>query len=298
MSTFRVTYDGTALAKHQMEVRQLAPALHAIGDLIEHANRVLNSDGSKVSVSVSGSFKTGSFGIDLVLLQGWTKNIVGLFNSRSGIALTGILACLGLSGKDAGRGLIGVLKWLRGRTITRVVKTEDHASIYVNEESLEVEMRVLQLLMDIEIRRALDAVIREPLSHEGIDTFGSGSDDHFDAIVKGNEAEWFAAPEATEQTISENEAEERLQLVAVVFKDDNKWRFSDGASSFYAAILDSNFLSRVDRDDERFGKNDIFRVRIKRRHYLDSAGILRQEISILEVIEHTPAARQIQIPLG
>jgi hypothetical protein len=298
MSTLRITYDGPALTSHEMEVRQLAPALYAIGDLLENANRVLNGSDSKVSVSVKGSFKTGSFGIDLVLLQGWIKSVVDMFNSREAIAVASILALLGLSGKDAARGLIGTIKWLRGRAITQVIKTDSHATLYVSDESLEIELQVLQLLMDIETRQALDGVIREPLSREGIEFFASGTDSQIEITVDRAESEWFSAPEATEQTISESESEERLQLVAVVFKDDNKWRFSDGASAFYAAILDDEFLNRVDKDEERFGKNDIFRVVLKRRHYLDAAGVLRQEVSVLKVLEHTPAARQIRLPLS
>jgi len=298
MSTLRITYDGPALTSHEMEVRQLAPALHAIGDLLEHANRVLSGADSRISVSVKGSFKTGSFGIDLVLLQGWVRGVVDMFNTREAVAILGLLPMLGLSGKDAGKGLIGVIKWLRGRTITQVVRSDSHAKLIVDEDELEIELQVLYLLMDIETRRALDGVIREPLSRNGVDLFASGTDSTIEVTVAHSESCWFAAPDATEQTISESESEERLQLVAVVFKDDNKWRFSDGASAFYAAILDEFFLSRVDKDEERFGKNDIFRVLIKRRHYLDASGVLRQEISILEVIEHTPSARQIRLPLA
>ena len=297
MSTLRITYDGPALTTHEMEVRQLAPALYAIGDLLDNANRVLNGSDSKVSVSVKGSFKTGSFGIDLVLLQGWVKSVVDMFNSREAVAVVSILTLLGLSGKDVSHGVIGVIKWLGGRTITQVIKTDDHATIYVENDSLEIELQVLHLLMDIETRKAMDGMIREPLSREGINIFASGTDDKIEVTITREESKWFAAPEASEQTISESESEERLQLVAVVFKDDNKWRFSDGASAFYAAILDDGFLNRVDKDEERFGKNDIFRVLLKRRHYLDESGVLRQDISILNVIEHTPAARQIRLPL-
>lgn len=298
MSTLRITYDGPALTSHEMEVRQLAPALYAVGDLLDNANRVLNGPDSKVSVSVKGSFKTGSFGIDLVLVQGWMKSVVDMFNSREAVAVIGLLALLGLSAKDGAKGVIGVIKWLRGRAILKVVRTDEHATIYTADDSIEVEHRVLQLLVDIETRKALDGVIREPLSREGIDIFASGTDDQIEVTVTRSESVWFAVPEVAEQTISETETEEKLQLLAVVFKDDNKWRFSDGASSFYALILDNGFLNRVDKDEERFGKNDIFRVLLKRRQFIDASGVLRQELSIREVLEHTPAARQIRLPLN
>lgn len=297
MSALRITYDGPALINHEMEVRQLAPALHAVGDLLDNANRVLNGPDSKVSVSVKGSFKTGSFGIDFSFLQGWGRSVIDMFNSREVIAAATLVTLVGLSGKDAAKGLIGVIKWLRGRSITKVIQTETIATLYVDDESLEIELKVLKLLMDIATREALDGVIREPLSHDGIDMFASGTDSEIEVTVNRAESVWFATPEVLEQTISVNETEERLQLLAVVFKDDNKWRFSDGAASFYAAIMDNEFLNRVDRDEERFGKNDIFRVLVRRRSFLDVSGVLRQEVTILQVLEHTSAARQIRLPL-
>jgi len=298
MSTLRITYDGEALATHEMEVRQLAPALLAMGDLLESANRVLNGTDSKISISVKGSFKTGSFAIDLIFQQGWVKSVVDMFNSKEAVAVVSILSLLGLSGKDATKGLIGIIKWLRGRNITNVVKADHNATLFVDEDSIEIELSVLQLLMDIDVRKALEASITEPLSKKGIDVFASGTDGEIFASVSSAESIWFTSPDAAEQTISETEGEERLQLLAVVFKDDNKWRFTDGGGGFYATILDVEFLNRVDRDEERFGKNDLFRVLVRRRSYLDSSAILKQEISIIRVIEHTPSARQIRLPLS
>jgi hypothetical protein len=37
-----------------------------------------------------------------------------------------------------------------------------------------------------------------------------------------------------------------LIIEAPVFKDGSKWRFSDGASSFYADFADADFMARVD----------------------------------------------------
>jgi hypothetical protein len=59
--TLHIAYDGPALDTHEMDVRELAPALLAFSDMFEEANAVLNGDRAKISLNVKGSFKTGSF---------------------------------------------------------------------------------------------------------------------------------------------------------------------------------------------------------------------------------------------
>ena len=69
VSQFQIRFDGEALRSGLMDVRELAPSLLAVGDLIESANRVLNGDRATISVQVKGEFKTGSFPVALVVSQ-------------------------------------------------------------------------------------------------------------------------------------------------------------------------------------------------------------------------------------
>lgn len=89
---FHLVHDGPALVQHQMDVRALAAALLAMGDLVERANELLNGSQATVSVNVHASFKSGSFGIDLKLAQSLWQRALDFANSNPA---TGILSIAG-----------------------------------------------------------------------------------------------------------------------------------------------------------------------------------------------------------
>lgn len=87
MSDFRITYDGPALNMSEMDVRELAPALLAIGDLLTASVSVLCGDKIQPQVNVKGSFKTGSFGIDFVLVTDFLTRVKDIFTSDNAAAM-------------------------------------------------------------------------------------------------------------------------------------------------------------------------------------------------------------------
>jgi hypothetical protein len=72
-ANFQIVYDVPALDNHEMDVNDLAPALLAIGGLMEEVGNALQGDKFKITVSVKGSFKTGCFGVEMVA---HAKNII------------------------------------------------------------------------------------------------------------------------------------------------------------------------------------------------------------------------------
>lgn len=59
------------------------------------------------------------------------------------------------------------------------------------------------------------------------------------------------------------EQEMMLKIVSIVFDEKQKWRFSDGESTFWARIADESFWQKIDEGSLAFRKGDRLKVRCK-----------------------------------
>jgi len=295
--SFQVIYDGPVLENNEMDVRELAPALVAVADLLEEANLLINGGGSKVDVNVRGSFKSGSFAIDFNIIQSIYQDIMRLFTSAGITSSVNLLSLLGITGIG---GLIGLLKRLKNRKIQKIEDIDNNrVCIHISqEETIEMDSRVLDLYKSQRVRNALDSIITKPLNRAGINEVRLTSPGEKEpVIIKKEETEYFELPLLGDELLGENVTEAFLQLVSISFKEDNKWRFSRGESVFYALVADENFLAGVNRNEINFSKDDVLKVRLLAKDILTDKGI-RTEYTVLEVLEHRRAARQLRLPMA
>lgn len=301
--SFQVTYDGPALASNEMDVRELAPALVAIADMLDEANRLINGDQASVKVSVKGSFKSGSFSIEFAVLYDWLKNLLISFNSDG---VNGALNLVGLVGLGVGgtKGVLWLIQKLKGRSASQVTELDDNRVQFVIEdgerqETIVVTNDVVKLYRSPRIREAIEKAVYEPLSKEGIDTFEAGPDkNHVEIKIDKSASALYKAPPAADQPLSASVAEAHLQIVNIAFREENKWRFSRGSGegAFFALIRDEEFLKKVERDEIHFAKSDILRVRLRTIAKQTDEG-LKTEYEIVQVIDHIQSARQIPLPI-
>jgi hypothetical protein len=287
---FKIEYDGPALKNHEIDIRDLAPALLALTDLFDESNRIINGDTTKAVVKIKAPFKEGSFGVDLSLVHVWTKNIADMFSTKEASASANLLAYT--------LALMQLVKWLKNRVIDRIVKKNDKESEVITRDgdSIIIVNQALNLFQSVNIRNSLEKTIKNPLCQEGINRFGlTSSLDRKTLVVDRSERDYFAVPSIPDTLIEEIEYEKTVQIVSVSFEEGYKWRFSDGQSFFTADICDEDFINRVKESREIFRKDDIMKVRIKSKQFSTSQG-LKSEIQILRVIEHRSAAQQIELP--
>lgn len=284
---FYVIYDGWALEHHLMDVRDLAPAMIAVNDLLSNANKVLNGDKADLNLKVNASFKAGSFGMELHTVVHFLSQIRDMFAGENASAISNAWTILGIVGFVGGGGLIGLIKFLRGKKPTKIIDEDGRLKVYINEtEYYETDGKVVKLYKNRTIIGDLNKML-EPLEKDGIDSFFvSRTGDKKDANLAIDESElaYFDYQEI-ENDLSENITETFIQIEAAVFKDNNKWKFDNGGSPINAAILDEEFLRKIDSGELRFGKGDLLKVKLKTIQTF-AHGKLKTEFQVIEVLEH------------
>lgn len=295
-TTFQIVYDGPALENSTMDVRDLAPALLALGDTIEEANYALNQHKAKVAVKVKASFKTGCFGIELDVVQSVLNQTLSLFQDSGISSANELVELMGFTLSPLG-GLIGFLRWLKGRKVNEIILAENgNVKVVCDKDSITVERATIELYRHYKLRQALEKVIAEPLRKDGIDSvaFKVDANPAFLTIEK-TERDWFGAPMEEDEILGDQTEIANLQLVTVAFRGENKWRVSEGQNTFFATVSDEDFLRKVDHAEESFTSGDILRVKLNKRQWL-SNGTMKAEYQIIEVLEHRKAATQMKIP--
>jgi hypothetical protein len=75
-----IRYDGPILADHEMDVQDLAPALLALSEIVQIANRKFNGEAASIRVLVNADVEQKCFQIDLALVQSVVEQAKGLFS--------------------------------------------------------------------------------------------------------------------------------------------------------------------------------------------------------------------------
>lgn len=284
---FYVIYDGWALEHHLMDVRDLAPAMIAVNDLLSNANKALNGDKADLNLKVNASFRAGSFGMELHTVVHFLSQIRDMFASDNASAISNAWTILEIVGFVGGAGLIGLIRFLKGKKPTKIIDEDGRLKVYLNEtEYYETDGKVVKLYKNRTIVSDLNKML-EPLEKDGIDSFfvsRTGDKKDADLAIDESELTYFEYQEI-ENDLSENITETFVQIEAAVFKDNNKWKFDNGGSPINAAILDEEFLRKIDAGELRFGKGDLLKVKLKTIQTF-AHGKLKTEFQVIEVLEH------------
>ncbi|SOB80500.1 hypothetical protein SAMN06297144_1092 [Sphingomonas guangdongensis] len=289
---FSIIYDGPALTDHTMDVRELAPALLAIGEMFDAANVALNGDATDVRVNVR-AHEPGCFSIDLDVVQSIIKQGIALLSGDQ------IAAALNLKELLVGAvggfgGLIWFIRWMRGRQPDRIERLPaGMVRVTIDGESIDVPLKLLRLYQDIAVRSAVERVVEIPLQRSGVETVEFAEQGTITSRVERAESELYRAPAIEDQVIIDDIRRAAFSIVSLAFKEDNKWRLHDGQNQISAIIADEDFLGRVDRNLISFSKGDVLICEVRFRQKQTGKGLVTENI-VERVLEHRPAPRQLE----
>ncbi|WP_272700747.1 hypothetical protein [Desulfovibrio sp. Fe33] len=299
---FTIFYDGEALRGSKMEVRDLAPALLAVGELLERANAVLNGDELTVKVNIK-AFEAGCFGISFEVVQSFTSQVASFFSPGSDVreALE-ILGLIGIAPLGLAGGLWGLLKKARGRKATRIKSIPNNmAEITFDQqgqiETIKVNGDVASLFANAAVRKAVDRVV-EPLRTEGIDSLCLGTQNEQIPLAEKKTVDYFNPPDIEPVLLNAGEPPQDrfFSIVSLSFKEDNKWRLTDGSTPISVKITDKNFLKDVDENRINFAKGDTLKVRLKTIQ-MQTADGLKTEYEASKILDHIKRDRQAYLPV-
>lgn len=286
-----VRYDGNALRSHEMDVRQLAPALIALSDAFEVIQAEVTPD-SRVSLKAKAT-REGSFIIDLM---------VQLMNNAESMLISEPMTAIINAGTILGI-FVDAVKCLKNHATGRkpiVVKPmpEQKPDELPKVEATYPDGTTLTwtgISMDLATNpKFVDAVkpVMKPTLDSGIDILQiSSPDDKAEVTSEDADAIMSWDPQAHEMETSEEE--KIIQALDVSFRPNGKWRITDGVKTQFVDLEDEAFEKRVLDGAEAMRANDIYRVIMRVEKSLDESNrLVTKYVAIVKVLSHTSAASQ------
>lgn len=290
---FVLTYDGPALRQHEMNVRDLAPAMLAVGEAFEALNVLYNGKAAKVAVNVR-AHEPGCFKVVFDVVQLLREGTEFLSGTEVSGALN-LLQILFGGGSIAG-GLIWLTKKLKGKAPEKIEKlTPGMLRLTLDDETYDIPIELLDAYKDLRVRRAVEGFVAKPLQRPGIDEMIVDQSGKQLARVTGEEAPMFKAPEPEDDVIVDDTRRAAFTIGSLDFDEDGMWKLIDGNSPIKAKIDDKRFLAMIENDEIRFAKHDVLVCMV---HFVQRRAVkgLTNEYTVIEVLEHIPAPRQLRFP--
>jgi hypothetical protein len=291
---FGVTYDGPALAEGAMPVRDLAPALLALGELFTEASLVTYPEREPASLNIRATSK-GSFIVDLAVHSPDTwDQVMQLLSGKTVTALANLQAIVfGTAG-----GLFWLITKIRGRAIVSKDQLPSGNVRVTLADGTTIEgMAEAVALYERQSARESAREVVEPLHRPGVELLKfSGEPEAPELTIGEGDLSAFDTTQLDEEVLLDREEEVIVTIATASFAENYKWRFSEGDATFTASIEDPEFRARIDAG-EPFRKGDMLRVQM-RVVQTQRGNKLHVERTVLKVLHHFPREIQTQIEPG
>ncbi|ROL55645.1 hypothetical protein D9V84_11220 [Bacteroidetes/Chlorobi group bacterium Naka2016] len=262
----------------------------SLSDILNETARLLGYD-FEVSLRIKSTSR-GSFEVDLIVMaKDFFEKLIDFFGSKEYDALKKIIELL-FGGSASLYGLFKLFKKLRGKKPKAINFDSDrNITVFVlDDESVETFQGVEKLYQSPEIRENAKKFLK-PLEKEGLNSIKIKTEMEEELVLEKKDYSSFEMPE---EFLSESVETKHFQIVQLSFKEENKWKLSDGTNTFFVRMSDKNFLAKVQNNQEGFFKDSILKVKLKT--YQKRIGAkLETEYEVLEVLEHKKPSDELRL---
>lgn len=298
-SQFQLAYDGRSVADGTMDVRDLAPALAALGELLNRSNDLLNGESSAVTLRVVAGFDKGSFDVNLLLDQWIRDPAVATLPTLGSLSAQQILDIV-LGTYDKAKGVITgaakIYKAAKGERPTETkqgINANTNILVFGSNNTIITDPATARLYNDERVR---DAITRaaEPLLKDGVDNLKVKRSNRIVETLERPDVGQLSGSDLTTIARPEMPNPSRDIWVRVVKPnfDGGRWSFHDGSAKFGAELEDKAFQARVNSREQGFFAGDTFLVRIRSEQHIDKKGNLTTRNVVEKVLDFRRSPRQ------
>jgi hypothetical protein len=298
-SAFQLKYEGPAVADGTMDVRDLAPSLEALGELLSRSNEILNGESSTITVKVLAKFDRASFDVNFLLNHALVDSAAAMLPVVSSCSASQILD-LALGAYDKAKGILSgaarIYKAVRGeKPLDARPGQQANTTVLVfgNNNSIVTDSGSARLYGDDHVRAALRKTA-SPLIRGGVDGLEVRRSQH---LVERLERPDLGEDLNLELTTNSDEQPHNptrdiwVRVVKPNF-DGGRWTFHDGSAKFGAEVEDRGFQTRVENREQGFYAGDTFLVRLRSTQHIDRNGGITTRNVVERVLDQRSAPRQ------
>lgn len=272
-SLFDIEFLGPATEQRSMRIADLAPALLSLNDLFVKAHELVNAYPSSLSLNLQQVHDGCRF--SLALVENLDPLLVNLFTPDGEAVLKDLVGLI--VGAD---GIFAFIDTVAGRAFDRDGTIPDVAVVrFEDGEEMTVDRRLPQLYAHQRIRQLAFGAV-QPLEREGITRFATGG-----VEIDQTRLVHFDPPSVEQNPPSVTVRDLTLIPDTIHFATQNRWRLTDGETTYSVQIQDEAFMGRLQRGEIAVAATDHFRVRLRSTSWRSPWGARDQHV-VEEVIEH------------
>ena len=193
-----------------------------------------------------------------------------------------------------GGGLDRFLKMAKGRKPDRLEKGKPgDVHVYIGDQCFITNKRAILLAEDKAVREEAKRLV-SVLKRDGMESISVRQGTDAELQIERGDVDSFEIPNGSEEELVDEIRNMTLQIISLSFKENNKWRLTDGGEPFSATIEDADFLNNISNAEVSFAKNDYLVCAVRERQVRTDNG-LRKERTIVRIIKHQPSPSQMRL---